>query len=307
MFKTNSSIKSIVVSLYGGLGNQLFQYATGKSIALKNNLDLILDLKWFEEQKTSKDKTVTSREFALEPFALDIFTQVVGLPTQKFDGFFNRFLRNYNKLTLKNHEGYKIYKEKNFKFDEKVTSLNAPIWLDGYWQSFKYFEDIRGLLQSELNIRENLSPASKDILLKIENKNAICIHVRRGDYISNKSAAAFHGTCDLRYYKKGLELLRPWSNNSHCFIFSDEPDWVKNNITFPVQATVVSNNSASTAHEDLYLMSSCNDFIIANSSFSWWGAWLSSSKNKRVIAPKTWFTNQDIDTSDLIPNHWTRI
>ncbi len=307
MQKSNLSDAGVVVTLFGGLGNQLFQYAMGRALSLRTNQPLILDLTWFDRLKYESSGTTTARRYALGHFNLEVKTQSVGLPIVSLNGLVGRILRRCIRSLPRRHMGYRVYIERRFGFDLDAFSLHGAIWLDGYWQSYKYFEEISSLLRNELSSLNKLSQYSQRLLDNIARCDAICLHIRRGDYITNQKAAAKHGLCNMDYYKRGLEHILFGLKNPHCFIFSDEPDWARSNLQLPVSSTVVDINDSYSAHEDLWLMSACTHFVIANSSLSWWGAWLSTAPNKIVVAPKAWFLDSRIDTSDLIPAEWIRL
>jgi hypothetical protein len=137
--------------------------------------------------------------------------------------------------------------------------------------------------------------------------NAVSVHVRRGDYISNPSAQHFHGTCGLDYYKKAVELILSKVNDPHFFIFSDDVKWVADNFMKEIRATIVDINDGSSAVKDMQLMSACKHHIIANSSFSWWGAWLGSNADKIVIGPRQWFADAAVDTGSVLPDSWYKL
>lgn len=307
MTMVDSNKNAIVVGLNGGLGNQLFQYAMGRALSLRTSLPLILDLASFDHVKSHGGGVDTVRDYALEPFGLGVKTQCIGLPVPKARGFLGRLLRRVFRYVIRQQMGKKVYRESGYAFDPIAYSLREPVWLEGYWQSHRYFEDFADVLRDELGQPHNVSDATREMLGKISQTDAICLHVRRGDYVTNKYAAATHGLCELDYYARGLDIVLPGLRNPHCFIFSDDPDWVRSNLKLPVPMTVVDINGPDSAHQDLWLMCACKRFIIANSSLSWWGAWLSRSEKKLVVAPSKWFVDSSKDTSDLIPLDWVRL
>jgi hypothetical protein len=294
----------VSVTLYGGLGNQLFQYAAARAISLRCNASLILDLSWFDSLLLSPD--VTARTYALDPFKLPVKLKNSESNPRVIFGITNRIIEK-----VKNKFNFffkaKLYFEKKFEFDENVLLLNAPIKLSGYWQSYKYFEPIEKIIRSEIGTIRDLSTQSREILKKINETDSICIHVRRGDYVSNKFAAQFHGNCSLEYYQRGTELAVEGLNSPHGYVFSDDPEWVRENLKLNIDFTVVDINGPKDAHQDLWLMSACKNFVIANSSLSWWAAWLGSWDNKKVIVPSNWFVDNSINTSDLFPPEWLKI
>lgn len=307
MARSDSTLSAIVVTINGGLGNQLFQYAMGRALSLRNSVPLVLDLAWFGLVKRQDGTVTTIRNYALEPFELEVATQCVGLPQPKTPGFIGRILRRAFRYVPHQYMGKKVYFERGFAFELTAFSLQDPVWLEGYWQSHRYFNDFAKVLRGELGQPRKVSYATLEMLAKIGQCDAICLHIRRGDYVTNKFAAATHGLCGLDYYAKGLDVVLSGLRNPHCFVFSDDPEWARGNLQLSVPITIVDINGPDSAHEDLWLMSACRRFIIANSSLSWWGAWLSDSTDKVVVAPRQWFADSSRDTSDLIPAEWVRI
>jgi Glycosyl transferase family 11 len=297
--------KAVIVALTGGLGNQLFQYAAGKSLASRWGADLLWDLSWFNEVKHMSNTTV--REFALEPFNLNIRTHNLGhnipVPSGRIGHALSRALTEF----LCKIQRIKVVKERTFNFDPSVFSISPTLRLEGYWQSLKYFRDIENTIRSEIGTVRNINTSSAKLLKEIRESDSICVHIRRGDYISNPSAAQTHGICMVNYYKKGLECVSQGMKSPHCFVFSDDPNWVRTDFSIPIPMTLVDINGPSEAYQDLWLMSACKKFVIANSSLSWWGAWLGTNPNKVVVAPKKWFLGEDKNTSDLIPSEWIRL
>ena len=137
--------------------------------------------------------------------------------------------------------------------------------------------------------------------------SSVSVHVRRGDYVNDPKTNAYHGTCSLDYYKKAVEIIRNKVKDPVFFIFSDDAEWVKKNFNIDEQQVLVSEPEKLSLTEELKLMASCRHSVVANSSFSWWGAWLNNNNEKMVIAPQKWFADPLIDTSDLIPSAWIRI
>jgi len=283
----------IVVRLYGGLGNQLFQYATARRLALHNNSELVLDTA--ELGKTYAH--VTARKFELCHYPVQ--ARLLSYREQIISKLYtNRVLR---RLPLA--RTWRLYREKEFSFDSKIMHLQGDIYLDGYWQCPQYFNDIEGILRLELTPILDMGSEDNSIYDDIKSSNSVSIHVRRGDYVTLKSAAQAHGICSLEYYRKAIGLMAERVENPKFFIFSDDPVWVSENIKTNFPTVFVTHNVGRNAYLDLRLMSLCHNQIIANSSFSWWGAWLNESTNKVVVAPARWFAN-DTKTPDLIPQSW---
>lgn len=288
---------AVTVSLFGGLGNQLFQYAIGRALAERINSPLVLDVSWFDDVIGSRGITV--RKYALAPFAINATLKL------KQPGW-RRNLAGLRKSVLPFLE-MKICREKGFRFDHEVMWIREPVWFQGHWQSPFYFEDASAVLRREIGTVGALNPRSAALLKTIRQSNAICVHVRRGDYVTNANAARFHGLCEMPYYLKALEIIAKDLPAPHCFVFSDDPAWVREHFKVPVPTTVVDINGPDDAHQDLWLMAACRRFVVANSSLSWWAAWLATAPDKQVVAPKRWFADEKVDTTDLVPHDWTRI
>lgn len=251
----------IIVRLIGGIGNQMFQYALGRCLAQKNNTELKLDISDFYKYPDRK-------------YMLDIFNIEAKIATQD----------EINELKSRNY-----VKEKNSYFDETILNLPDNIYLEGYWQSEKYFKDIEDIIRKEFSFKEQPDEKNQKVLDNINNTNSVCIHFRRGDYTSSLRTKLFHGFCSNNYYKNGMKIIQKNVTSPHFFIFSDEPEWVREHLKINYEFSVVDINPPEKGYEDLRLMLNCKHFIIANSTFSWWGAWLASNPRKNVIAPKKWF------------------
>lgn len=285
---------SVVVGLSGGLGNQMFQYAAGRALALRLQVPLTLDVSWFENR--------LDRHFALRPFRIKANPVNPWPLMSRFPAIFSRIFRRF----LNRIMGVKVWREPYFHFSEKFNGISVPVYLLGYWQSEKYFSAIRQELLSDFTLKEPLPLTCQEILAKMKESDAVCVHVRRGDYVTESSAAKNHGTCSVEYYKNGMVELCSHLTSPHFFIFSDDISWAKSNLIYDYPITFVDVNSSRDAHLDLILMTKCKHFLIANSSLSWWAAWLSCNPEKIVIAPYKWFVTQDKNTQDLIPETWRK-
>jgi hypothetical protein len=201
--------------------------------------------------------------------------------------------------------GRHIYREPHFHYDYGFSDLKDPKFLDGFWQSPKYFESIEETIRADFQVKESLV---KNVLKKgieLGEGHSIAVHVRRGDFL-NPKIAAYHGVLDAAYYHKAIEIIQEKDPLATIHFFSDDIEWVKYNIPSRVNTEFVSSPKRS-ALEDFYLMTKCRHIVIANSSFSWWAAWLNNHPDKIVVAPKNWFAGDSINTDDLIPNTWIRI
>ncbi len=199
------------------------------------------------------------------------------------------------------------YRERTFAFDTTVFSKNNS-YFDGFWQTEKYFIEIADELRKEITLISPLSIYSQGIKDEIQKVNAVSMHVRRGDLISDPNMASIHGSCSIEYYKKAIIEITNRVSMPHFFIFSDDYEWAVENFKFLKYPYTCINNSADKNYEDLILMSLCKHHIIPNSSFGWWGAWLNPSKDKVVVAPKQWFANAPKNnTRDLLPSNYVII
>ena len=292
----------IVVKLMGGLGNQLFQYATGRALALKYQTELKLDLSFLN----SDPKNVyTKRELELH-----VFNVSANIATDKeVDAFSKRTLiqKIVRKISPNSPSKYFVANQKGFEYDEAFEEYPNNSYLNGYWQSERYFATVRDVLLKDLIIKKEMSEQCKLTKSLILNSNSVSLHIRRGDYVSNKNATASHGILSLEYYNKAMTHLNGLHQDLKVFIFSDDMNWVKENLKLTNECVYVDFNTGENSVFDMYLMSQCKHNIIANSSFSWWGAWLNQNPHKTVIAPEKWFADKNLNTKDLIPNSWLKI
>ncbi|MBP0598388.1 alpha-1,2-fucosyltransferase [Herbaspirillum sp. LeCh32-8] len=296
---------NVTVALHGGLGNQLFQYATGLALARHHQARLELDLTWFQLVHHLPNTTV--RRYALAPFGVQERTKSRPTPEGTPLRFFlYRVMSKLRRELGLNTQGATTLNEKSFRFDAAIYNAPPPVFLYGYWQSHLYFDAIRAELRALIGTPREMSEASAALHRQILASDAICLHVRRGDYITNQHAATTHGLCDMSYYHTGIAAARQGLPAPHAYLFSDDPEWVKANLKLDIPMTVVDANGPDDAHQDLWLMSACKRFVIANSSLSWWGAWLSDAPSKVVVAPRKWFADDKLDTADLIPEEWLR-
>lgn len=286
----------------GGLGNQLFQYAAGRALALKHQTELKLDLSLLNADPKN---VYTKRELELHVF--NITASIAS--DSELEVFYRRtfFQKVVTKLFPSLPSKYFIGNQKGFEYDEAFESYPNNSYLNGYWQSENFFSSIREILLKELVIKKEMTPLCKSTKDLILNSNSVSLHIRRGDYVSDKSASAYHGTVPLDYYDKALSYLNGVYKDLKVFIFSDDMDWAKANLKLTNECVYVDFNTGENSVFDMYLMSQCKHNIIANSSFSWWGAWLNQNAEKIVIAPVKWFADKNLNTKDLIPNSWLKM
>lgn len=286
----------IVFYCQGGLGNQLFQYATARQIAKRLNQELVLDPYWFEHPL--KGETIRPLELLNYNSKLRVATSEEQRSWKRLRSRFAPYLGPFLPL--------RVIRERGVAYNNEVESAAAGSYLFGFWQSEKYFKDIRKELLHELQPITPPEATDRTVIEQMRQCNAICVHVRRGDYVTLNSAAAYHGVCSLDYYQRAIAYVTSRVDNPALFIFSDDPDWTRANLHTPHLTHYVAHNSVRDAFQDVRLMSYCNHHVIANSSFSWWGAWLANTKNQIVVAPERWF-QADRPTPDLLPSHWIRL
>ncbi len=292
----------VIVKLIGGLGNQLFQYAAARKLANKHSTELKLDVSGFETYKLHKYSL--SHFNIQENFASE--GEINALTGQRKEGTITRIFRRALHKPAKLPATH--IKEKNpFHFDPEILNLPDGVYLEGYWQSEKYFSDIESIVRKELTVKTPLSGKDKELAKQMDSCDSVSIHIRRGDYVTNPHTSMVHGTSDLDYYNRCIRSIAESVKNPHFFVFSDDPEWVRDNLNPPYPTTFVDHNGADRNHEDLRLMSQCKHNIIANSTFSWWGAWLNSNPEKVVLAPKLWFRSDKYNNKDLIPDRWIKI
>ncbi len=295
----------VIVKLYGGLGNQLFQYALGRKIAAKNSVALKLDV------LTGFENDFYRRKYSLGHFNIqENFASLKEITALTKRPIVERVLSRTLRRPPKTASTY-IREKLSFHFDPDILSLPNGVYLDGYWQSEKYFLYIQEIIRKEFTVKTSLTGMNLKIAREIIKTNSICVHVRRLHGLSggnvNERAVKKLGAVSLDYYYNAIKYLSDKYSGSHFFIFGDDLEWVRENLKLPYSMTVVDHNGPDKAYEDLRLMSQCKHHIIANSSFSWWGAWLAQRRDKIVFAPKSWHACEKFDTSDLIPDKWTRI
>ncbi|MFH1366672.1 MAG: alpha-1,2-fucosyltransferase [Patescibacteria group bacterium] len=291
----------IIVKIIGGLGNQMFQYALGFALAKKNNTNLKLDISGFAEYKLHR--------YSLNNFNIheEIATQseIAKLKDYTYPTVITK-LREIIGLSVIRHNPCHTT-EIGYNFYPEILKLPDNIYLEGYWQSEKYFIDIMDLIKQDFTIKSKPVGLNLSTLNKINSTNSISVHIRRGDYVTDQKTNQFHGTCQIDYYKMAAKLLSEKVVNPVFFIFSDDPEWVKTNLKLEHAMVFVTHNNSEKNYEDVRLMSRCQHNIIANSTFSWWGAWLNNNPGKIVIAPNKWFTDPKMNTEDLLSSAWIKI
>lgn len=292
----------VIIKLTWWLWNQMFQYALWKNLSLRHKVNFALDIFWFENYKLHK--------YCLEFFHIhDKYASKKEVPFYEFIYFKNKYLvyilEVHIKPFLRKYNPHHFV-EKQFNFDPNVLTLKSG-YVEWYFQTEKYFNAIEKDLRKDFSFKITPSKKNQDMIDIIKSCNAVSLHIRRGDYISNTTTNTIHGTCNLDYYKRAVEYIKKNSVSPIFFIFSDDIDWVKDNLHLNEKHYYIDWNNADTNYEDMRLMSLCKHNVIANSSFSWWGAWLNNNAEKIVIAPQKWFNDSKLNTIDVIPEKRIKI
>lgn len=287
-----------IVEITGGLGNQMFQYAFGKAVSIANKCPLKLDLTLYE--------TYEDHEYSLAPFFIEaeIATKKEILSYRYLNGsVVDKIKRRIFGMKPR------VLNEKDLSYDASYKLVKSPSYLKGFWQCEKYFESIQPLIREHFNIKIPPSPSNQILLDKIKTIDAVSLHIRRGNYISVDANYKRHGTCSIEYYQKAIEMIKTYTGNPVFYIFSNDIPWAKENLKIDSPHTFVDINTEKTDYEDLRLMTSCKYHIIANSTFSWWAAWLSTRENKKIIAPKQWFLDDELNRQaySIVPESWEKI
>jgi hypothetical protein len=293
----------IVVNLRGGLGNQMFQYALGLNLSRRLEVPLKLDLRFL------RDRTPRPG-FVFRDYELDVFGIA---PVEASAQELWRFGVGMSNLAVREkllsaqrlvHFLPGVYRERTFAFDPLVLTLESPAYLDGYWQCEPYFEGVApDVARLFLPVQPGSGPASR-MLSKIGAERGVCLNVRRGDFVNHP----LHGTTDLTYFTTAVARMRELVGDFTLFVFSDDVPWCRENLRLVARQVFVDHDCAGPKfYHYLALMAACHHFIIPNSSFAWWAAWLGRHVDKKIIAPKRWFADPSIDTRDVTPPTWIRL
>lgn len=285
----------IISQIIGGLGNQMFQYAAARVLSLQKNQPLLLDVSAFAAYPLHQGFELEQRFSCPSNFATENdIRSVLGWQSSER---VRRIISNPCMTPLKKKA---FLLEPHFHYWSGIKDSPDHCYLSGYWQSERYFSDYAAQIRADFSFKLSLNVQNTAVAEQIQRSNAISLHVRRGDYASNAKTTAWHGLCSLEYYQNAIACIAKQVSQPHFYVFSDDMDWVRQrlNINFPHH--YIDHNRGADSYNDMRLMSLCQHHILANSSFSWWGAWLNANPKKIVIAPKKWFA-QNIDTKDLMP------
>lgn len=288
----------IISHVIGGLGNQMFQYAVGRALSLKKRVPLRLDVRAFEGYALHSGYEL-DRVFNISAqFASDAdCRRVMGW---RAPPIVRRALQQ-KKLSFLRGSNFAV--EPDFSYWPAIASVPDDCYLQGYWQSENYFQHYAPTIRADFSFRIPANPSNLELANIISECNAVSLHVRRGDYASDPATLATHGLCTLDYYRQAIQYVSERVAEPVFFVFSDDAAWAQKNISIEFPCHFVTQNRGSESYNDMRLMTLCRHHIIANSSFSWWGAWLNAKPEKIVVAPKKWFVNNN-SVSDLFPSDW---
>lgn len=292
----------VIVQILGGLGNQMFSYACGRALAERLKTDLILDLSSYARYH---------RKYMLNKFNIN----------QKYNKDFKKTIMviKYSDIFLKkyfnthwnfNLNGIKPVYENGSAYNVAIEDVEDNSYIQGYWGSEKYFADISEIIKREFTLKEKLSDNSLNWHKRIQKEScSVAMHIRRGDYINVPANQIIFKSLQVDYYQNAINVIKKKHDISAIFIFSNDILWCKENLKFGLPVYYVDGNDEDHGYEDLYLMSQCSHNIIANSTFSWWGAWLNDNKNKMVVCPQNFYKLNDKwhDSKDLCPKDWIKI
>lgn len=290
----------IFAKIIGGLGNQMFQLAFAEVMRHIHQTRLFLD--------TSDYAQYSDRQYDMHCFMLG-YAFARPLQLRRFREIAGRKQRIERYIANTIHGKGQVLKEQQneqFRFNTTIVRRYPhDLYLDGYWQSYKYFIEHEDRIRALFRFKETIRLQNKAILDQTSQAQTVALHVRRGDYVHDQKANKVHGTCSLDYYQQAIELMKEKIPNPYFLIFSDDISWCKLSIRTGVSQYFVDHSNQNW--EDMQLMSMCQHQIIANSSFSWWAAWLNINPDKIIIAPKKWLSNKNIPTEDLLPQNWIKI
>lgn len=292
----------IVSRLIGGLGNQMFQYAFGFSLARQTSQCLLVDDSAFES-------------YRLHPLAIDHFTisasRLSRGDRKRVPGKFRRTpvgraMDSIGRRVIPGYSGaLPVRREKPFGYRDCLVKPSRDLYLDGYWQSERFFPGLRDSLRQEFQLREAPSEITCRLANQMKSESSVAIHVRRGDYVTSPKAKQIYRTLDADYYRRCLLDLAGREHNLQLYLFSNDVPWCLQNLDVGIPFTPIQHTDGQTAHEDLHLISCCQHAIIANSTFSWWGAYLGrSDSNRRVYYPDPWFHPGTLDGSGMGCDDW---
>ena len=277
-----------LLRLSGGLGNQLFQYAAGRSLALRTGAKLVLDISFYDKGR--------HRSFELTSFPIQAEVRNASSGNSTILRRMNLFRSVFSRE--------RVYREPHFHFDPSFESLRPPVTLEGYFQTFRYFAEIEHQIRQELKVPVPVDRETLRIDQQMADSDSTVLHIRRGDYVSSSKVSRIYSECSMDYYRNAMESI---SGSAPVLVLSDDLHWAKTHLPKVKPLLFPSVADVRSGLADLWLMTRARNHIIANSSFSWWGAWLAKPGVGKKIAPKRWFNDSSVNDGDLIPADWIRL
>ena len=279
----------------------MFQYAAARSLALRHRTSLSLDLAAYDRPG----------RFAVgRPYELDRLNISICPAKHRADLAF--LLARRSSPLLHSLSGWQPFRERSLAYDSAVVELPNGTYLFGYWQSWRYFSDTSAEICADFQPKVPMAARNRSMEERMMNGNSVFIHVRRGDYVESAEANAFHGVIGFDYYRKATRIIQERFAGLKAFVFSDDLKWCREAFApLGLDLTIIDWNRAHDSWQDMFLMAACNHGVIANSSFSWWGAWLgdqgANPGNRVVVAPRLWFAGSEASMQDRCPPIWTTI
>ena len=287
----------IITAILGGLGNQMFQYAAAKALAVSRTQPLLLDLAAFDGYKLHNGFEL-DRVFKIDSAAAKT-TDLLPVLGWRTSALVRKILKRRPFAPLR---GAHLAIEPAPNYWPGLQTIQSPLYMMGYWQSERYFLKQESAIRADFRFRQKLGGRNAELAAEMADRPSVSVHLRRGDYLSDQ----IMDVCSLDYYRAAAKHLEEHLGRPDYCVFSDDADWVRRHVDFVAGATFIDHNKGLDSYQDMQLMSCCKHHVIANSSFSWWGAWLNPSTEKIVVAPRTWFRDGR-DDSDHVPPQWTRL
>jgi len=295
----------LIARITGGIGNQLFQYAFARSLSIRLNQKFKLDLSWYRNyhkfEEESNPNAATKRTYLLNKFNVkeNLLNPLYFSISHRLNN--NSILNKFKKYPLLNNFTYSTITESELDISKIQTLKN--VYLSGFWQKNDLFEEYSDLIREEFVLNNKLSVENDNFLNKIVQSNSVAIHIRRGDLLSRPVAVADQPYSTNKYYFDSIDIIKEKLKNPELFVFSDDINWVNNNFKFDLPTIFIDNDGPD--YEHFNLMCNCKHHVIANSTFSWWAAWLNNYQDKIIISPKWWYRDPVKNESIIrIPQDW---
>lgn len=295
----------MIVELSGGLGNQMFEYAAARYVQLQNNDQMYFNLAAFARD--------SQREYALGHYRLDskvkklgkVFGNLNYFKSQYYCHIYHRINKTRGEEAFKYLAGKKLLLTFDVYKHYQINADTKGYYWKGCFQSEKYFPGIKSVLKKDFEVVEDMSDAEKCFADELKKNNSVCVHIRRGDYVTNPIDKETLDICHKDYYLKGIDYLKRKLENPVFYVFSnstEDLEWISKNYELPEDVKYVNMNN--TDYKELWFMCKCKHFIISNSTFSWWAQYLSDNDNRIVVAPDKWYRGGDQDPSDIYQDDW---